>query len=89
VPDETPSSRVIRCVHIPKPEWRQMRGNPRKDDRQSSTSAAPPTPQYRSVDIARAANILSQQAAVVREAIEAYERAKELPPGALDFKVSF
>jgi hypothetical protein len=66
-----------------------MRENARKDDPQPSTPAAPPTPQYRTMDFGKVANILNQQAPAVHRAIEAYEKAKELPPGALDFKVSF
>ena len=60
----------------------------RKDDRSQATQASPPTPQFRPRDLDRAAEVLTQQTTLVRQAVEAYEKAKELPPEALNFKVS-
>ena len=72
--------------HAPPMEWRQMPDDARKDDRQQDSPTT--APKYQPVDLVRAANSLIQQAPMVHRAIEAYERAKELPSSALDFKIS-
>jgi hypothetical protein len=72
--------------HAPPTEWRQMPDDTRKDDRKQDTPT--PAPKYQPVDLVRAAHSLTEQAPMVHRAIEAYERAKELPSSALDFKIS-